>query len=171
MVRRERCEVKGCKGVYSLLPYFPSPPPFSIHCARITRPHFSRTSRDQLVRVTNEVVVRKLAKFSDFHSDLKRCMSCWQGTRSRSLVINKPVTLKYCSANATLVGNTLLIKRPNVLVPIQSADSLALKTNINKLETKQPIWKRTKLWLHMVSHFKLFRRASERSRPLVFFFL
>ena len=169
MVRRERCEVKGCKGVYSLLPYFPSPPPppssSSIHCARITRPHFSRTSRDQVVRVTNEVVVRKLAKFSDFHSDLKRCMSCWQGTRSRSLVINKPVTLKYCSANATLVGNTLLIKRPNVLVPIQSADSLALKTNINKLETKQPIWKRTKLWIHMVSHFKSFRRASERSRP------
>ena len=52
------------------------PPPSSIHCARITRPHFLRTSRDQLVRVMNEVVVRKLAKFSDFHSDLKRCMSC-----------------------------------------------------------------------------------------------
>ena len=52
-----------------------------------------------------------------------------------------PVTLKYCSASATLVGNTLLMKRPNVLVPIHSADSLALKININKLETKQPIWK------------------------------
>ena len=53
-----------------------------------------------------------------------------------------PVTLKYCSASATLVGNTLLMKRPNVLVPIHSADSLALKININKLETKQPIWKK-----------------------------
>ena len=54
-----------------------------------------------------------------------------------------PVILKYCSASATLVGNTLLMKRPNVLVPIHSADSLALKININKLETKQPIWKKT----------------------------
>ena len=53
-----------------------------------------------------------------------------------------PVTLKYCSASATLVGNTLLMKRPKVLVPIHSADSLALKININKLETKQPIWKK-----------------------------
>lgn len=51
------------------------------------------------------------------------------------------MTLKYCSASATLVGNTLLIKRPNVLVPIHSADSLALKININKLDTKQPICK------------------------------
>ena len=41
------------------------------------------------------------------------------------------------------MGNTLLMKRPNVLVPIHSADSLALKININKLETKQPIWKKT----------------------------
>ena len=169
MARRERHAVRGSKGVSHS--HFPVPPPHSPLapamplCARITSPQFSRTSVNQLVRATNEMIIGKLAKFSEFHSDLRRCVSYWQGTRPSSLVINKPVTLKYCSANATLVGNTLLIKRPNVLVPIQSADSLALKTNINKLETKQPIWKRTKLWLHMVSHFKLFRRASERSRP------
>lgn len=55
-----------------------------------------------------------------------------------------PVTLKYCSASATLVGNTLLIKRPKVLVPIHRADSLALKININRLDTKQPIYKQIK---------------------------
>lgn len=55
-----------------------------------------------------------------------------------------PVTLKYCSASATLVGNTLLIKRPKELVPIHRADSLALKININRLDTKQPIYKQIK---------------------------
>ena len=58
------------------------------------------------------------------------------------LFMELPVTLKYCSASATLVGNTLLMKRPNVLVPIHSADSLALKININKLDDKQPIWEK-----------------------------
>ena len=62
----------------------------------------------------------------------------------KSIGSHLPVTLKYCSASATLVGNTLLIKRPKVLVPIHRADSLALKININRLDTKQPIYKQIK---------------------------
>ena len=69
---------------------------------------------------------------------VKSVIDCSLPSPTRQL-LDKPVTLKYCSASATLVGNTLLIKRPNVLVPIHSADSLALNANINKLDTKQPI--------------------------------
>ena len=67
----------------SLIPTFPSPPPPHSPlapamplCARITSPQFSRTSVNQLVRATNEMIIGKQAKFSEFHSDLRRYVSC-----------------------------------------------------------------------------------------------